>query len=225
MSSLFKATSITKSEIILALYCISHGYSDNSTHHFGDSLCALCPTSPEAYDLKMGLTKLMYIISFSLYPYYKNLLSDDLAKTSCIVVMFDENLNKVFQKSQMDFIVYFWGSIAKRFLVRFFDSLFMGYTTHQDLLTNFEDALINLDRWKIIQISVDGTNTNLKFLDELKKTRATDELNDVINMGTCNLYTVQNIFEIGVSSSGWDIKKLLKGAQPALHDTHAMKEE
>ena len=83
----------------------------------------------------------------------------------------------------------------------------------------------NLDTSKIIQILIDGSNTNLKFLEELKKTRTTDELNDIINIGTCNLRTVHGAFKTGVLSSGWDIKKLLKSSQCILHDTPAKRED
>ena len=64
-------------------------------------------------------------------------------------------------------------------------------------------------------------NTSLKFLVELKKTKAAVELNNIIDMGTCNHHTVQGIFETGVLSSGWDIKKLKNGAHCILHDTAA----
>ena len=55
----------------------------------------------------------------------------------------------------------------------------------------------------------------------MKKTRHTDEVNDIINIGTCNLHTDHG----GFLSSGWDIKKLLKGAHPILHDTPARRED
>ena len=111
--SLFKTTWSTKSEIILAFYCISHGYSDNSTQHFGYFLHAVYPTSPEAYDFKMGPIELMYVTNFGLYSYYKNLLIDDLTKTLFIVVTFDKSLNEALQESQIDFILTFWYNVAK----------------------------------------------------------------------------------------------------------------
>ena len=108
--------------------------------------CMLCsPTSPEAHYFKTGPTKLMYITNFGLYPYYKNLLIDDLAKTPYIVVMFDESLSEALQKIQMDFIVPIWDDVAKRVQVRFSDCCFLGHTTSQVLLSNFEDAIKILD--------------------------------------------------------------------------------
>ena len=61
----------------------------------------------------MGPPKLIYTTNFGLYPYYKNLLIDGLAKTPYIVVMFGESLIEVLQKSQMGFLVRFWDDVAK----------------------------------------------------------------------------------------------------------------
>ena len=77
----------------------------------------------------------------------------------------------------------------------------------------------------MIQKSIDEPNANLKFLEELKKTRATDELNNIINIGACNVHAVHGAFETEVLSRGWDIKKLLKGAHCILHDIPARRED
>ena len=42
----------------------------------------------------------MYVTSFGLYPYYKKLLIDDLAKTPYIVIMFDN----MFDESLSEFL-------------------------------------------------------------------------------------------------------------------------
>ena len=48
---------------------------------------------------------------------------------------------------------------------------------------------------------MDGPNTNLKFLEENKKKRETEELKDIIDIGTCNLHTVHGSFEKGAEKS------------------------
>ena len=48
---------------------------------------------------------------------------------------------------------------------------------------------------------MDGLNTNLKFREESNKTRATDELNDNVNIATCSLQFAHGAFETGVLSS------------------------
>ena len=55
----------------------------------------MCLTSPARQDFKLRPTKLMCATNFGLYSYCKNLLTDNLAKTPYIVVMFDQPLNEV----------------------------------------------------------------------------------------------------------------------------------
>ena len=52
--------------------------------------------------------KLKYVTNHGLYPYYKDLLKDDILKSPFIVVMFDESLNQVLQCSEMDIFIRFW---------------------------------------------------------------------------------------------------------------------
>ena len=223
--SLFRVQSSTKAEIVWALHCILHGYSDTSTEDFGNTLRAMCPTSPEAQDFKMGYTKLGYVANHGLYTYYKGLLKEDLLQSPFIAILFDESLNEVLQKSEMDVFTRYWDNHAKRVWVRYYDSRFLGHATHKDLLHNFNDALKDVDSTKILQVSMDGPSTNLRFLEELQKEKKADQLREVIDIGTCNLHTVHRSLETGVTKSGWNLKKLLKGAHRILHDTPARRED
>ena len=81
---------------------MQRGFSDNSVKDFGDTLRAMCPTSPEAQTFKMGPTKLMYVVNHGLHPYFKNLLTTDIAASPYVTPMFDESMNDVLQKSEMD---------------------------------------------------------------------------------------------------------------------------
>ena len=65
---------------------------------------------------------------------------------------------------------------------------------------------------------MDGPNTNLKV-------KAEGELPQFIDIGTCNLHTVHGAFETGATKSGWNLKKLLKGAHQILRDTPARRKD
>ena len=60
--------------------------------------------------------------------------------------------------------------------------MFLGHTTHLDLVKSFNEGLERLDLSKLVQMSMDGPNTNLKFLQELKKERAELELSSLIDL-------------------------------------------
>ena len=223
--SIFSIYAVAKADIIWALYCVQHGLSDNSMKEFGETLRTMCPSSPEAQNFKMASTKLMYVVNHGLYPYFKELLQTEVAAAPYITPMFDESMNDVLQKSEMDVHIRYWDDTENKVKVRYFDSRFLGHTKHDDILSNFNDVLKPVDTTKILQVSVDGPNTNIKFLDCLKKERVDNELSGLIDIGSCNLHTVHGCFADGVKASGWNLKKLLKGCYHLFHDTAARRED
>ena len=70
--------------------------------HFNETLRAICPDSQNAQDLQMRGDKLKHVTNHGLFPYYR-----DLLKSPSIVVMFDESLNQVLQRSEMDIFIRF----------------------------------------------------------------------------------------------------------------------
>ena len=79
--------------------------------------------------------------------------------------------------------------------------MFMGHTTHLDLMKNFAKGLDGLDVSKLIQVSMDGPNTNLLFLKKMKKERSENELSGLIDLGTCSLHIVHGAFKTGAQSN------------------------
>ena len=82
-----------------------------------------------------------------------------------IVACFDESLNEVVQKVQMDLCVHYWDANKSRTATRYFDSSFLGHTTANNLQSSFTSLLNDQILLKIVQVSMDGPNINLKFLD------------------------------------------------------------
>ena len=61
-----------------------------------------------------------------------------------------------------------------------------------------------------MQVSFDGPNVNLVFLDLLTKHRSDNELSRLIDIGTYGLHTTHNSVKHGQNSSGWQLNKLLQ---------------
>ena len=80
-----------KAEIIWALKSVMSHFSYNSTHDITDVFKAMFPDSSIAQQMSCGLTKLSYLISFGIAPYFRELLLSNLKQTSCFVVSFDES--------------------------------------------------------------------------------------------------------------------------------------
>ena len=67
--------------------------------------------SQVAKDFDMGPNKTGYVINYGLAPFFKEQLQDELRKSPCYIMSFDESLNKITQSCQMDLLVRFWNSV------------------------------------------------------------------------------------------------------------------
>ena len=119
----------------------------------------------------------------------------------------------------MDLLLRYWDNHDQQVKVRYWDSKFLGHTTNKDLLIEFNKSVDIIDLSKIIQVSMDGPSVNLKFMQELIKHR--EELEMMIDIGTCGLHVVHGAFKCGIESTEWKIKETLKSSHQLLHDTPA----
>ena len=55
--------------------------------------------------------------------------------------------------------------------MRYWTSLFLGHTRCDDLVAAFHNGLNELEETNMIQISMNGPNTNLKLLSEVQNER------------------------------------------------------
>ena len=152
-------------EIRWALKTVMSHYSLNSAQDITDVFHAMFPDSNIAKRMSCGATKLSYLITFGIAPFFKQELLIDVSQAPYFVISFDESLNPDLHEEQMDFIVRFIkdGKVEMRYL----GSVFLGYTTAADLKRNFDEATKDLDKRKMIQVSMDGPNVNWKLLSSI----------------------------------------------------------
>ena len=108
--------------------------------------------------------KLLYVVNYGLFPYFKQSVKDLILKSPFIAALFDESL-KTSQKSEMDLHVRYWDVKEKKVVARYWNSKYLGNTCSNDLVKAFNDGLNELDLTKLVQISMDGPNSNLKFFE------------------------------------------------------------
>ena len=85
----------------------------------------------------------------------------------------------------------------------------------------FSSALKEFDGSKLLQISLDGPNINLKFLNDIAKDCVANEQHKLVFIGACGLHVTYRAFKTGAESIDWKMKKILKAAFQILHDSHA----
>lgn len=132
----------------------------------------------------------------ALEPHFQKQLADIVKDCEVFSVSFDKRLNKVIQKGQMDIIVRFWkeDQVSTRYLT----SLFLGYATAKDLLVAFTTGIKEngLDMKKIIHVSMDGLNINLKFISDLKVyLEESPNEPEILDTGTCSLHIVNGAYK------------------------------
>lgn len=80
------------------------------------------------------------------------------------------------------------------------------------MLVSFKTGLVNsnLNLANLTQVSIDGTKTNWKLLEDMVKDRkeSDPDLSELTVIGSCGLHVVHGSFKSGASSTGWNIDGL-----------------
>ena len=87
-----------------------------------------------------------------------------MSNAAAYVICFDEALNRVSQRGQMDLAVRFWDITKQQVVTRYLNSVFFGRSRVEDMIVQFKEGLAGLDIRKMVQVSMDGRNVNLSFL-------------------------------------------------------------
>lgn len=175
--------------------------------------------SETASHMTLSKDKIRYTIIHGLAPYFSKELSSAVQQCEVYVLLFDESLNKVVQRGQMDIHVRF--SSEKCIVTRYLTSVFLGRTRSEDLLSAFEEGTKDLDKAKLLQVSMDGPNVNLKFLRLLNASRADDVAKpQLLDCGTCSLHVVCGSLKTADESSDyWHIGRFLKAIYYVFKDS------
>lgn len=100
--------SVTRAELLWILNMVEHHLSYNSCKNITNIISSMCPDSEIAKELKLSPHKVAYVVSFGLAPFMKMSLVDRIRKSPYFTACFDEALNTVIQRGQMDIWVKFW---------------------------------------------------------------------------------------------------------------------
>ena len=103
---------------------------------------------------------------------------------------YDKSLNESIHKSEIDIHVQYWNEDEEKVTVRYWTSLFLGHTRCDDLVAAFHNGLNELEETNMIQISMDGPNTNLKLLSEVQNECQKNKPSSLIDIGSCNLHLI-----------------------------------
>lgn len=90
--------------------------------------------------IKLVRGKIDCTVAYVFAPYFQDSLLLELSQTSNPMVAFDESLNKVSQKDQMDVFIRSWSVTEGTMKTRYLTSCFLGHTRAEDLAFTFKRA-------------------------------------------------------------------------------------
>ena len=75
-----------------------------------------------------------------------------------------------------------------RVVSQYLTTKFLGHTTAEDLKESLLSALLNLDESKLVQISMEGPNSNWFMHRKIKDYGKEKDLGEIVNIGSCSLH-------------------------------------
>ena len=163
-----------------------------------------------AKEFQMSKTKVSYVIIFGLADYFYNSLTTLVKKSPFYSLHFDESLNKVLSKEQMDLQIRFYNDTVGEVSTRYRVCRFVYRPNAVNLRNEIIDAIKNLDQAKMSMFGMDGPNVNWLIFDKLNGEREKHNHSPLYNIGSCGLHSIHGAFETGMISCGWEISKIMK---------------
>lgn len=202
---------VTSAEAIWALEVVTGKMSLNSCDETSAAFKRMFPDSKIAQSFCMGKTKASYLINHGLAPYFQEMLQKEIRQCADYVVSFDESLNKVVQRGQMDLCVRFWDVNLQRVSTRYWNSTFLGRASADHLLDAFIDGL-DLPLQNILQVSLDGPNVNLSFLKKLENHLQilNPDGKSILDIGICSLHTVNGAIKTAINKCEWNLSQFFR---------------
>lgn len=209
MQSFLTKENVTKAEILWSLFSVTTHMSLRSAGSAVSLFKKMFADDEVAQKMQLQKTKISYIIVHGLGHYFENQLRTRLKKCKHVVIGFDESLNKIAQKQQMDVNVRFWDDSEDKVVARYLTSQFLEHATAEHLLQSLKTALGEIEHKKVLQISMDGPNVNHKMI-RLWKEEMTDDGLQLLDIGSCGLHTVHCAFKYAIKSTNWVVVEFLR---------------
>jgi len=222
MSSYLLDNQVSRAEILYCLKIVKSHASMRSADDSHELFRAMFPDSKVAEKFSLGKTKASYLINYGLAKFFAKQLEDKLKSTESFVICFDESMNRVVQRGQMDLVVRYFDDSTNQVITKYLTSVFLGRATAADLLAKFKEGIAGLPRSKVMQISMDGPSVNWSFLDKYEDDLTQEDTEEkLLHIGSCGLHVINGAFQTGHQQSGWKINGVLRAMYRLFKDVPA----
>ena len=218
------ASNVLDAEIRWCLKLIeSHG-SYRSCLDLNRLFSKMFPDSEIASKIKLSKTKSSYIIPHGIAPYFFSMLVKDINTSPYYSLSYDESLNTLLQKEQMDVQIRYWSEEKVCSETRYFTSKFFYRPNADTIMNQILDASSPLDNSRLSMLGQDGPSTNLLVLEKMHRHREENELPVLARVGSCGLHVTHGAFETGFKKTSWKIDGILKAMYRLLQDSPARRD-
>ena len=201
---------VATAEIRWCMKVVSSHFSLRSCLDIKDLFRSMFPDSAVANEFTCSKTKCGYLITYGLSPFFKKKMVDNVKASPYYSVMFDESMNKILQEEQMDLSVRYWDVNTNKVMSKYFNSKFFLCANANNISNGIVEGIGELQFSKCIHLSMDGPSTNWSVMEKVMERRKGDNLPPLENIGSCGLHSVSGSLGIGLKSSLWTLKKVLK---------------
>ena len=199
-------------------------YSCQFCENLNELFQAMFSDNKIAESFKLGKTKCGYFINYGLEPFSKMNLIKSIKDSPFFAASFDESLNRINQDEQMDVHIRYWDNEKGLVKTNYLDSRFVFRPNADNLHDELHNALQSLPEKNMLQLSMDGPNTNWKVFELLFSYRNEKEWSNLLNLGSCGLHIVHGAFQTGIKATNWEVEKVLKAMFKLFHDSPARRD-
>lgn len=190
---------ITKAETLWALKSVQHGFSYQSSDEIGELFRTMFPDSKIAEKFSIQHSKMSYVVSHGLGPYFRSQVVDEVKRCQRYVLCFDEQTNNQ-NKKQLDLLLRYWHMEREMVVTRYYRTVLLGHAQATVVVGSILDAFRadGIDIRKLLMLSRDNPNVNKTIEkmtdDEMKRHDA-----ELLHIGACNLHVIHNAFKAGLN--------------------------
>ena len=159
----------TKAEIIAALQFASQNIPFSCAENLAVCYQQQFPDSSIAKNVSIGATKMSYLVSYGLGPYFNEMTIKDIVQgNSYFTLHFDETITAQVKK-QMDLLVCYWSEVDDRVKVTYLMSIMFGHAKVPDVVAEILKSLekLAIPLKLMLFLGMDGPNVNKSILNKL----------------------------------------------------------
>ena len=156
---------VARAEIIATLHFAAQNLSFSSSQNLSTLYQQQFSDSLIARNVKFGPSKMSYMASYGLGPYFRLMIIKDIVEgNSYFTLYFDETISAE-TKKHMDLLVRYWSEREHVVKVKYITSIMFGHakadTVVDDMLQTLEELALPLRL--MLSLGMDGLNVNKSF--------------------------------------------------------------